>query len=57
MNLYFIKCLMFTKNNNIKTKRRINRKINLCSYFLAMVLKSLRVLMKKKLVIKKVYSN
>ena len=33
MNLYFIKCLMFTKNNNIKTKRRINRKINLCSYF------------------------
>ena len=26
MNLYSIKCLMFTKNNNIKIKRKIDDK-------------------------------
>ena len=28
MNLYYIKCLMFTKSNSIKIKCRIDRKIN-----------------------------
>ena len=31
MNLYCIKCLMFTKNNNIKVKREIDGKIYLYS--------------------------
>ena len=31
MNIYSIKCLIFTKNKNIKIKRKIDRKIN--SYF------------------------
>ena len=31
MNLYCLKCLMFTKNNNIKVKRDINGKFNLYS--------------------------
>ena len=29
MNLYCIKCLMFTKNNKISVKREIDRKISL----------------------------
>ena len=29
MNLYCIKCLMFTTNNNIGIKHEIDRKINL----------------------------
>ena len=29
MNLYCIKCLMFTKNINMKIKRKIDGKINL----------------------------
>ena len=29
MNLYCIKCLIFTKNNNIKVKHEIDRKINI----------------------------
>ena len=29
MNLYCVKCLMFTKNNNIKVKHKISGKINL----------------------------
>ena len=31
MNFYCIKCLMFTKNNNIKLKFKIDAKINLYS--------------------------
>ena len=31
MNLYCINCLMFTKNKNIKIKRKIDRKINFYS--------------------------
>ena len=31
MNLYYIKCLMFTKSKNIKVKREIEKKINLYS--------------------------
>ena len=30
MNLYCIKCLMFTKNKIFKIKREIDGKINLC---------------------------
>ena len=36
MNLYCIKCLIFTKNVIIKIKRKIDRKINLysrCIYY------------------------
>ena len=29
MNLYCIKCLMFTKNSNIKIQREINRQSNI----------------------------
>ena len=29
MNLYSIKCLQFTNNNNIRIKDEINREINL----------------------------
>ena len=32
MNRYFIKCLMFTNNNNIKLKQEINGKIILYSH-------------------------
>ena len=32
MNLYCIKLLMFTKNNNIKVKRKADEKINLHSH-------------------------
>ena len=31
MNLYCIKCLKFTNNNNIRIKDEINREINLYS--------------------------
>ena len=31
MNLYCIKCLMFTKNEKIKIKHKIDRKANLYS--------------------------
>ena len=31
MNLYSIKCLMFTKNNNIKVNCKIDQKINFYS--------------------------
>ena len=32
MNRYYIKCLMFTKNNSINIKRKIDGKMNLYSY-------------------------
>ena len=32
MNFYYIKCLMFTKNENIETKRETDGKINLYSH-------------------------
>ena len=31
MNVYCIKCLMFTENKNIKVKRKIDGKINIYS--------------------------
>ena len=34
MSLYFTEFLKFTKNNNIKTKRRMDGKINLYLYFI-----------------------
>ena len=33
MNLFCIKCLMFTKNNNIRLKREIDEKNNTYSCF------------------------
>ena len=51
MNLYCIKCLMFTKVNNIKLKRKVNGKINLYSSYINCSFKSLELSIKKKLVI------
>ena len=31
MNLYCIKCSKFTKTDNVKTKGKIDGKINICS--------------------------
>ena len=47
MNLYLIKWLLFTKNNNIKIKREIDRKIIFNLIAMAAVLKSLQLLLKK----------
>ena len=59
MNLCYIKCLMYTKNNNVKLKRDIDGKIILFSHsqiifiliVLTAVLESLQLSMKKKLII------
>ena len=51
MNLYCIKYLVFTKNNDIKIKHKIDGKINLHSRCIVprctAVLKNLQLLMKK----------
>ena len=49
MNLYCIECLMFTKSNKIQVKRKRDGKINLYSRCIGSCLKSLGLLMKKKL--------
>ena len=33
LNVYFKKCLKFQNENDIKTKREVDGKINLCSYY------------------------
>ena len=45
--MYCIKCLMFTKNKNIKLKYKTNRKVNLIVAVLTVVLKALKLLIKK----------
>ena len=47
MNLYCIKCLKVTNNNNIEIKHEIDGSINLCSDFIDYVFKILQILVKK----------
>ena len=42
MNLYSIKCLMLTKNNNIKIKRKIDDKKIFIMFAIIVALKSLK---------------
>ena len=51
MILYYIKCLMFTKNNNIIINTKQVEKIIFILVVMMTVLKSLRLSMKKKIVI------
>ena len=48
MNLYCIKCLNFTKSNDIKMEDKIGGKLIFIVTVLTVVLKSLKLLMKKK---------
>ena len=49
MNLYYIKCLMFTKSNSIKIKCRIDRKNNLYSCYINWGFKKLEIIDEKEL--------
>ena len=49
MTLDCIKCLMFTKNKNIKTKRKETEKINLYSHFIDCGLKKFETIDEEEL--------
>ena len=50
MNFYSIKCLKFTKNNNIKVKREINGKMEIDSHFNDCSFKKIATIYKGKLI-------
>ena len=51
MNIYYIKCLMFTKNNKIKVIHEIVEKLVFFLVVLTAVLKCLQLLIKENYVI------
>ena len=50
ITIYCIKCLVFSKNDNIKVKREIGEKVIFIFIVMTAFLKSLQLLMKKNLV-------
>ena len=50
ITIYCIKCLIFSKNDNIKVKREIGEKVIFIFIVMTAFLKSLQLLMKKNLV-------
>ena len=49
MNLHCIKCLMFTKNNNIKLKREIGGKVNIYSRCIGCGFKKFAAIIKEEI--------